>query len=421
MQKYTLTEADMKRYIVLKRVIEGSLTLKDASELLGLSYRHTIRLKQKVMKYGLDGILRKPPPKPPNLKFDSSLIRQIIKLRRELYYDFNILHFKEKLNDIHGISIGYETLRQLLIREGLHVPRKKRRVYRRRRRMPQAGLLVQMDSSQHRWIESIKKPWWLVTMCDDASGYVYAEFHPRDTTMANMGVIKRFIEEKGVFMALYVDKASHFKTTRHGGLHYRVATEHKDTQIERALKELNIELIHAESPQAKGRVERLFRFFQDRLIKEMRLRGIRDYEEANRFLEEEFLPWYNRRYTLEVESAYRALAEGIDLRLVFSIRHPRRVKNDNTISYNGNIYQLMPTEGVRLFAGKWVEVCIPLEGEMRIIYQGRDISYARITEAERRAKREEILNERQYLPDSLERPRKPSKDHPWRRPIFRRK
>ena len=205
-------------------------------------------------------------------------------------------------------------------------------------------------------------------MCDDASGYVYAEFHPRDTTMANMGVIKRFIEEKGVFMALYVDKASHFKTTRHGGLHYRVATEHKDTQIERALKELNIELIHAESPQAKGRVERLFRFFQDRLIKEMRLRGIRDYEEANRFLEEEFLPWYNRRYTLEVESAYRALAEGIDLRLVFSIRHPRRVKNDNTISYNGNIYQLMPTEGVRLFAGKWVEVCIPLEGEMRITW-----------------------------------------------------
>ena len=87
MQKYTLTEADMKRYIVLKRVIEGSLTLKDASELLGLSYRHTIRLKQKVMKYGLDGILRKPPPKPPNLKFDSSLIRQIIKLRRELYYE----------------------------------------------------------------------------------------------------------------------------------------------------------------------------------------------------------------------------------------------------------------------------------------------------------------------------------------------
>ncbi len=117
-------------------------------------------------------------------------------------------------------------------------------------------------------------------MVDDADGFVYAEFHPSETVWANICVIRAYIEQRGVFMALYTDKASHFRTTRHGGLHYEVEVEQKETQIERALNELGIKLINANTPQAKGRVERKFRFFQDRLIKEMRLRGIKDYGEA---------------------------------------------------------------------------------------------------------------------------------------------
>ncbi|MFN4245102.1 MAG: hypothetical protein ACK4F9_03005 [Brevinematia bacterium] len=179
--------------------------------------------------------------------------------------------------------------------------------------MPKAGMLVQMDSSQHRWIEAVEEPWWLVAMIDDADGYVYAEFHPSETVWANMKVIRAYIEKRGIFMALYTDKASHFRTTRHGGIHYHVEVDHKETQIARALGELGIKLINANSPQAKGRIERKFRFFQDRLVKEMRLRDIKNYEEANRFLRENFLPWCNNRYTHEVESLYREVPEDKDL------------------------------------------------------------------------------------------------------------
>ena len=422
MEKFLIMEVEMKRYCVLQKVIEGLITLKDASKLLGLSYRQTIRLKQRFLKDGFKGILKKPPPKPPNLKFSPSQIQKIVNLRKHLYYDFNILHFKEKLKEIHGISISYETLRQILIKAELHEPRKKKKVYRRRRRMPQAGLLVQMDSSQHRWIEEIKEPWWLVAMCDDASGYVYAEFHPKDTTMANMQVIKRFIEKKGLFMALYVDKASHFKTTRHGGLHYNVSVEHKDTQIQRALKELNIEIIHANSPQAKGRIERLFRFFQDRLIKEMKLRGIRDYREANRFLREDFLPWYNQKYNREVESVYRSVYEKVDLEQIFSVKEFRKVNNDNTIRYRGKIFQLFPANGIKNFAGRWVEVCSFLDGSMKIFYEGKVIGYVEISGGEsKRIQEEEILNKREYLPDKPKKPYKPPKDHPWRKFRFGKK
>ncbi|MGQ9570911.1 MAG: ISNCY family transposase, partial [Thermodesulfovibrionales bacterium] len=126
----------------------------------------------------------------------------------------------------------------------------------------------------------------------------------------------------GCFMSLYTDKASHFKTTRYGGVHYNVRLEQNDTQIKRALSELGITLIFANSPQAKGRIERLFGFLQDRLIKEMRLRQIKDYKEANRFLKEEFLPWYNQRYTLPVKSSYRPLPENCKLENIFCIKHP---------------------------------------------------------------------------------------------------
>jgi len=415
MPRFMVTEEELKRYSVLDQVIQGSLTAKEASQLLGLSYRQTLRLKKRFKQEGWAGILRKSPPKPPNLKFSPATVELILKLRRELYYDFNILHFRDKLREIHGLSLSYESLRQILIKGQLHEPRRRKRIYRRRRRMPQAGLLVQMDSSQHRWLESVKEAWWLVAMCDDADSYVYAEFHPRETTQANMQVIKRFLEQRGLFMALYVDKASHFKTTRHGGLHYEVRLEHKETQIQRALKELNIAMIPANSPQAKGRIERLFRFFQDRLIKEMRLKGIKDYNQANQFLQEEFLPWYNKNYTLEVESAYKALPKKVNLELIFSIKEPRKVNKDNTISYQGKIYQLIPANGIRTFSGKWVEVCRLLNGNIQIIYSGKSIPYLLLRKKKGGiTKAEEILNQRKYLPDRPKPKYKPPQNHPWR-------
>ncbi len=420
MERYSVTEEDMKRYYILKKVIEGFLKLKEAAEVLGLSYRQTIRLKKRFLLEGIEGLIRKKPLKPPNLKITEDLKNQIVELRNRLYYDFNILHFKEKLSEVHHIDISYESLRKILIEKGLHIPKRKRKAYRRRRRMPEAGLLVQMDSSQHRWIENIEKLWWLIGMIDDADGYVYAEFHPAETTKANMKVIKDYILQRGVFMALYTDKASHFKTTRHGGVHYNVSLEHKDTQIQRALKRLGIELIHANSPQAKGRIERLFRFFQDRLIKEMRLRDIKDYETANKFLKEEFLPWYNKRYTLSVKNVYKELPKDCNLDLIFSVRDLRKVGKDNTIKYQGVIYQLLPSDGKKSFADLWIEVCEMLNGEIKLIYKDKEISYVVISRDERKRLKEDILNLREYQPDRPKKRHTPSPDHPWRKD-FRKK
>jgi transposase len=417
MERIWITEVELKRHKVLTDVLEGNIDLRTASELLGLSYRHTLRLRDRFKEEGMDGLLRRKPLRPPHEKITPEIRQIVVSLRKELYEDFNILHFRDKLRDIHGIRLSYESLRRILIREGLHEPRRKQRVYRRRRRMPKAGMLVQMDSSQHRWIEEISDLWWLVAMIDDADGYVYGRFYPSDTTWANMEVLKEYIKRRGLFMALYVDRASHFKTTRHGGIHYEVSREQEETQIQRALKEFNIDIVYANSPQAKGRIERLFGFFQDRLIKEMRLKGIKDYEAANRFLEEEFLPWYNSHYTLSVESIYRELTKTLDLELIFTIRHPRKVNRDNTVRFKGKVYQLLPLNGIKSFSGKWVEVCEYKDGRMKVLFEGKEVSYLEVLDKGSLI-REEILNERQYFPEDrgIKKEKwRPPQDHPWRR------
>src|SRR3990167_2280778 len=352
MNKIVVTMDDIKRYKVITEVIEKRLTLKDASELLFLSYRHAIRLKKKGKDGGLEGILRKIPASAPNRQTTKQVVDKILKHREELYYDFNIMHFKDKLEEVHNIHLSYEWLRQMLIKAGKHEPKKKKIIHRQRRRMPKAGMLVQMDSSQHRWLEHIPEKWWLVAMIDDATNEVaYAGFFPKDTVFANMHIIRRFLGIKGIFMSLYVDKASHFTTTRIEGIHYSVSQEQEDTQIERALEELGITLIPANSPQAKGRIEVTFRLFQDRLIKEMRLAGIKNYDEANRFLIEKFLPWYNSRFTHEAESAYMALPQNKNLDHVFSIKKERTVNNDNTIQIYSQTIQIPPSKVKRTFAG----------------------------------------------------------------------
>jgi hypothetical protein len=416
-KRYSVTEVDMKRYAILKKWDDGEITLKQCSVLLGLSYRQTLRLKERYLSEGFEGILRKKPDNPPNLKCTKVIEEEVTKLRKELYYDFNILHFKEKLASLHSIFLSYETIRKLLIKKGLHKPRKKKKVYRRRRRMPESGLLVQMDSSQYRWIEDISTPWWLIAMIDDADNFAYAEFFPKDTTKANMKVIKDFIKKKGIFMALYSDKASHFVTTRHGGLHNDVSLEHKDTQIERALKQLGISLINANSPQAKGRVERLFGFFQDRLTKELRLKGIKDYHSANKFLQEEFIPWYNQKYTSTVKNSYKEIPKSCNLDLIFSVINPRKAGNDNTIRYQGKVYQLLPLNGLKRYAGSFIDVCETLSGEIKLLYKDIEIPYKVLNEYEyKKIKEDEILNMREYLSAPKKKKKYiPPPNHPWRK------
>ena len=421
MQKLLVTMKDIQRYKVLKDVLEKKLKGIEAAQILNLTPVHVSRLKAKLLVGGFEEILRKPPPLPPNKKISDDTVQKILKLRKELYYDFNVMHFMDKLHEVHKMLYCYESVRQLLIKNNLHSPKKKKQVHRQRRRMPKAGMLVQMDSSQHFWLPLVEDKWWLIAMIDDATNEVpYAAFFPKDTLFANMQVIRRFIEIKGLFYSLYVDKASHFKTTRHGGIHYNVSAEQdEETQIERALEELGINIIPANSPQAKGRIEVTFRLFQDRLIKEMRLAGIKNYQEANKFLFENFLPYYNVKFTHEAESSYMPLPKDKNLDIVFCVKKERTVNNDNTVSVYGQVVQILPSDIRLSFTKAKVDVCLLEDNRIFVLYHGKVIAESKLSKNNKIVKKdkkiEELLNAREYVNIGLRRAHKPAKDHIWRK------
>ena len=361
---------DVNKYEVLSLVIQKKIKGYEAAQMLGYTQVHISRLKKKVKEQGLAAFIRH--PRKPYNSMPLKTIDKILSLRKELYWDFNIMHFRDKLIDEHNIRYSYEAIRKILIRNNLHKSKKKKKVYRRRRRMPCAGMLIQMDSSQHSWIPDVPDKWWLTANIDDATNEVlFAKFYLSDGAFNNMEVLRKTVEKKGVFHALYVDKASQFKTTRYGSIHVNISDEQQDTQIERALNELGINLILANSCQAKGRIERLFRTFQDRLIKELRLKGIKDYRPANKFLIEEFLPCYNRKFahTEGIESLYKELPKNINLDFVLCKKYERRVNPDNTIKFEGQIIQIPPSQYRISFAKCSVDVCLLETGRIHILYE----------------------------------------------------
>jgi len=396
-----ITMKDLKKYEILNLVIQKKIKGCEAAQMLGYTKIHVSRLKKKVKSKGLAGLLRtswSSPRRIPDKARD-----KIASLYKSTYWDFNIMHFRDKLIEEHNINYSYETIRRILVGNNLHKPKKKKKVYRRRRRMPCAGMLIQMDSSQHNWIPEINEKWWLTANIDDATNEVlFAKLYSSDGVFNNMEVLRKAVEKKGVFAALYVDKASQFKTTRYGGVHVNISDEQKDTQIERALQELGINLILANSCQAKGRIERLFRTFQDRFVKELRLRGITDYQRANKFLIEEFLPYYNRKfaYTEGVESLYKDLPKGLSLDFIFCKKYQRHVNPDNTIKIEREIIQIPPSKYRVSFAKCIVDVCLHEDGRIYILHENHLIHATHLSKSNNCAKIEtqieKFLNKREY-------------------------
>ena len=401
MERYEVTMKEITRYKVIKKWEEGKVRGKEVSVLLGISYRQALRLRRRFRHEGMKGLIDR---RSGHRGIRDEVKREVVRLFKEVYGSrFNILHFKEKLEEEHGISISYEKVRQILIEAGIHRVKRRRRGYRkRRRRRPGRGMLIQMDTSEHEWIEGLGRK-HLICMIDDATGeIVYGRFEDTDSTFTNMAGIKEVIKRKGVFYALYVDRASHFTTTRKGGIHYDVREEQGMTNIEKALDELGITLIKANSPQAKGRIERAFRTLQDRLINEMWIKGIKDYKEANRYLQRTFIPFYNKKYAKKVkECFYRPLPEDIDLNLVFTKRTVRRVNKDNTVSFMGEKIQLMPTGKKLNFVRAEVEIRWSHKEYIWILYNGNVILKTKLSKKNKKAlkekKIEKLLSQRRYV------------------------
>jgi transposase len=347
-----LRQDERDRLKVLHEVKQGHLTQRAAAEQLGISERWVRELVRRVRKKGDRAVVHGLRGRPSGRRIAAKTQAQAVDLYRKEYGDFGPTLAAEYLADKHGIAVSKETLRKWLIEAGAWTaePRQVKELHVWRPRRSCRGELLQWDTSIHDWLEGRSpEPIKLIAMIDDASNDLWARFVPEDATPEHMKVLGKYLKRNGRPLACYVDRATLFRVNPRRKGYGEELTAVGESQIGRALRELGIELIHAHSPQAKGRVERCFGTLQDRLVKGLRKAGAKTMEAANRYLEQVFLPDWKRRFRREPASAvdaHRPLGEGHDLDSILSHVEQRRVSNNYTVSWEGKTYQI-PREAVR--------------------------------------------------------------------------
>lgn len=365
-------ERMMKVQEVMLRAIDGRLTWYEAAEILGISDRQMRRWKQRYEQWGYDGLFDRRRQRPSPKRVPLETVRQVLTLYRERYGDCNVLHFHEKLQHDHGIPLSYTWVKTALQTAGL-VPQERRRSLHRqaRPRRPLPGMLLHTDASTHAWMPGLEGQQDLIAVLDDATSEIsYAHFVPQESTRTMLTALKAVIEQQGVFCSLYVDQASHFVTTRTGQSPHRPQQAQRPTQIQRALRQLGIELIPAHSPQARGRMERLWETWQGRLPQELRLAGITTVEAANRFLVETWVPFHNRTWTVPAAGEGTAFVPytGDQLDRICALQYERGVGHDNCVEVGKRHLQIPKTTWRYSFATCRVTVYEHLDGTLSVGY-----------------------------------------------------
>jgi transposase InsO family protein len=361
-----------ERLTILNEVIASRMTQAEAANILKLTDRQVRRLLQKLANEGPDGLLNKSIGQPGHHSLPEDLKAKVLDLATNTYPGAGPNLLKDLLIEHHQIPISSETLRQWMIGAGLfeHTPRKAKR-RRRRDRKACFDELVQIDSSEHDWFCRGQKD-QLVGMIDDATSRLFGMFHSTDSTATNMETIVAYLRRYGRPLAFYSDRASHFNVNK-GEKNENVVSHLNptETQIQRALRECDIHLSLAGSPQAKGRVERLFGTLQNRLLLRMKFEGIQTIEQGNEFLSGTYFDLWNNRFAIEPLSGYDAHRPitGFDLNAIFSIQVTRTVRNDYTISLDNKLYQIDENDRTGLRRSK-VIVEKRLDGTLRIRHKG---------------------------------------------------
>lgn len=323
-------ERAMKVQEVMLRAMSQQISWWAAAEILGITARSLRRWRERYREHGYDGLFDRRRGRPSPKRVPLETVERVLTLYREKYHDFNVRHFHEQLVEAEGIGLSYTWVKTALQTAGLVGKERRRGPHRRRReRRPLPGMLLHVDGSKHAWLGDGRQH-DLITVSDDATSEVYyAKLVPEESTATVMEALREVVRQHGVFCALYADRASHFVyTPRAGG----PADRSRPTQVERALKDLGIELIAAHSPQARGRCERAYRTWQGRLPQELRVRGIQTLEEANRFLAR-YRAAFNRRFAVAAAQAGTAFVPTTrDLDQVFSRQCHRIVHPDNTVT-----------------------------------------------------------------------------------------
>jgi len=416
----TMTKEEARRYGIVKDLLAAKIDGTEAAKVLGLSVRQTKRLKKSVARDGIKGIIHGNRGRTGNRQIDIKIAVRAKKRLHEAYHDFNPLLAQEHLRDDDRIDLSKETVRQIMIKEKLWQPRKKCNIKKHfwRERKDNYGEMEQFDGSYHNWFEGRNKAEIGLEQClllavDDATGKpTRGEFAANEGVAAVFGFWKGYIESKGAPMAVYLDKFSTYK------INHKNAVDNKDlmTQYERAMKQLNIRVIHANSPQAKGRVERMNGTFQRRLVKEMRLAKINTIAAANIFLEEVFIPKFNKQFAVVPKKAanlHRRLTgqQTTELSGIMAVQSERTINNDYTVRFRGNYYQLEEIQPTTVYKKSKVVIEEWLNGELKIRARDKYLNYFKLPERPKK----EIDIKLSALTVKKTTGHVPPIGHPWRR------
>ena len=406
------TMKEMKRYKILQDVINKMITQVQASEMLGLTSRQIRNIKNRILKEGAEGIIHKTRGKPSNNRIPDETKASIVNLSKTKYEGFSPTFLTEKLKENEKLDYSKETIRKILTEAGIWIPEKAKEKHRSRRdRRKNKGELIQLDGSIHDWFSTGEKC-WLINFVDDATGDSFGRYTESESTIAVMKCMKEYIEEFGCPVAIYVDKDSIYKTTRIQTIAEQLEDEKALTQFTRVMNELGIEVICANSPQAKGRVERSFKTHQDRLVKENKLRGIKNIEEGNKFLSQYF-EQHNKKFSVKPqneEDMHIKVPRNINLNKIFCTQSERSIAKDFTVRYKGRIFQILEIQKCNVLTRNKVFIEKRLDESLHMKYKDIYLKYEDITD-----KQPEKQNKEIKIMTRKEVTNIPSLNHPWRR------
>lgn len=369
---------ERKRKVILEEVKKGQLSLKDAAPRMEVGYRQAKRIMKRYRRRGDVGLVHANRGKPSSHAYAAKFKNVVLKIYREKYLDFGPTFASEKLQEEDEITIIPETLRLWLLETHLWSRHRRRKSYRQRRERRQCfGELLQIDGSIHAWFGKERPNCCLLNMVDDATGITMSQLDEGETCYVLLSTFKRWVEKYGVPKAVYVDLKSLYVSPR------RLVDNDIEITLnvfERVCKLLNVEIVKAYSPQAKGRVERNHGVYQDRFVKELRLRGITEIEEANVFLNDVYLGKINKKFAKQpasIEDAHCSVKAYGDLEQIFCWEYTRQIRNDFTLQFNNEIFQL-EKQRIYLRTKRYVTVRVHLRGSMDIWYGNRRLNYRKL-------------------------------------------
>jgi len=414
----TMSKKELSRAQVMQQLVEKRIKQAQAARMLGLSVRQVKRLLRSFKQQGAPGLISQRRGQPSNHQLPAQVKVKAKRLLQTRYSDFGPTLAQEKLTELHGLQLSVETVRQLMIASGLWQAHRSRRphLHQLRARRSQFGELVQIDGSPHDWFEGRAARCTLLVFIDDATGrLLQLRFVEAETTFAYFDAAHQYLSTHGKPRAFYADKFSVFRPTQREILHTEALT-----QFGRAMQELDIEIICAHTPQAKGRVERVNQTLQDRLVKELRLRKISRLEEANRYLPE-FMADFNRKFAVlpaSQDDAHRPLLPREYLEQILVVKEKRVLSKSLTLSYDRVVYQIVTKRPTYTMRGTAVVVCENSRGEIAILYKGKKLDYHVYHQQPRQAEVKDVkqIALQRAKPIKPNRPRYvPPADHPWRR------